>query len=559
MFRFIALSAIVLLAACTPPKPAEPVDRIISGGVIHTGLPGDKTVEAVAIRDGRIVWTGKADKAGRFDAKVTTNLHGATMFPGFTDAHAHLFGIGEREVSLNLEDQPSLAAMLEKVSEYAQAHPMGVIIGRGWIETHWPEKRMPTRHDLDKAAPGRAVLLVRADGHALVASSNALEQSGVTAETQDPDGGRLERDEEGAPDGRLVDNAMGLVTTLWNSTTPHGDARRPILAKGAESYVLKGWTGMHNMSVAGADVRLLEDMARKEQMPLRVYNAINPDATNLLADGIRNVADGRVITRGVKIYMDGALGSRGAALMTPYADDPGQSGLLTLHHDDAIKLFKQALAAGWQMDVHAIGDKGNHLTLNWMEEAFKAIPKDERKLADPRWRIEHAQILLPADIPRFAQLGIIPSMQPSHAIGDLYFAPARLGKDRLKGAYAWESLIKAGSIIPGGSDAPVEKGDPRIEFFAAIARRGLVDDYQDENWQSQEAVTREQALAMFTIWPAYASFREDELGTIEPGKRADFTVFDTDFMTAKPRDILQANIVATIVDGKDVYARAKLP
>lgn len=553
MIRNLVIITSLLLAACTQPKPSESVDRIIMGGTIHTGVTAGDTVEVVAIRDGKIVWTGNRENADYFDAAETTDLQGAVMYPGFTDAHAHLFGIGEREISLNLEDQPSLAAMLQMVTEYAHEHPQGVIIGRGWIETHWPEGRMPTRHDLDQAAPGRAVLLVRADGHALVASSKALETSGINAETTDPDGGRLERDEEGAPDGRLVDNAMGLVRALWASASPKGEARRPVLAKGAESYVAKGWTGMHNMSVNATDVHLLEDMAREDDMPLRVYNGINRDAIDLLTNGTRNVADGRVITRAIKIYMDGALGSRGAALLAPYSDDPGQSGLVTLHHDDTIKLFERALRAGWQMEVHAIGDKGNRLTLDWMEEAFNAVPKDEWKVKEPRWRVEHAQILNPTDIARFAQLGIIPSMQPSHAIGDLYFAPARLGSDRLQGAYAWESLIQAGSVIPGGSDAPVEKGDPRIEFFAAIARRGLSDDYQDENWHAEDAVTREQALAMFTKWPAYASFREDELGTIEPGKRADFTVFDTDFMTAEPRDILKAKAVMTIVDGKDVY------
>jgi len=250
----------------------------------------------------------------------------------------------------------------------------------------------------------------------------------------------------------------------------------------------------------------------------------------------------------MKLYMDGALGSRGALLSAPYADAPETSGLLLMEKAQAMALFNSAIAAGVQVNTHAIGDKGNQLVLDWYEEAFSK----NLGAGDLRWRIEHAQILRTEDITRFHELGVIPSMQPSHAIGDLFFAPDRLGPDRLDGAYAWRALIDAGSVIAGGSDAPVERGDPLIEFYAAVARRGL-DGYQDQNWKPEQAATRAEALKMFTAWPAYASFQEKKLGTIEPGKRADFTVFSKDIMTVPETEILTAKPVMTIVDGEIVF------
>jgi len=247
--------------------------------------------------------------------------------------------------------------------------------------------------------------------------------------------------------------------------------------------------------------------------------------------------------------VDGALGSRGAALSEPYSDAKDTKGLLLMQENEAHEFFDRALANGIQVNTHAIGDRGNKLVLDWYEKVFSRNPD----AGDLRWRIEHSQILHVEDIPRFAALGVIPSMQPSHAIGDLHFAPDRLGPDRLAGAYAWRALIDAGSIIAGGSDAPVERGNPLIEFYAAVARRDL-KGFQGENWTPEQAVTREEALKMFTSWPAYAAFQENELGTIEVGKRADFTVFSDDIMTIAEEEIPNAKAVLTIVDGKVIYA-----
>ena len=421
------------------------------------------------------------------------------------------------------------------------------VYGRGWIETGWPEGRMPTRDDLDPVSGSTPVILRRADGHAVVVNTAALDAVGIDDETPDPEGGKIERDETGRATGVLIDMAMALLADLI--AAPNESQKRAAYEKGSAVYAAYGWTGVHNMSVDPDDVALMEDLSDAGALKIRVYNALNPEGLDTLEqNGPRVSADGHIITRAVKLYMDGALGSRGALLSRPYSDRPGTSGLLLMQEQEAAALFDRAIAAGVQMATHAIGNQANTLLLDWYEDAFARHPD----ASDLRWRNEHTQILHTEDIPRFAALGVIPSMQPSHAIGDLFFAPSRLGPDRLNGAYAWRALIDAGAIIAGGSDAPVERGDPRIEFYAAVARRGL-DGYQDENWRPGQAVSREEALKMFTAWPAFASFQEDLLGTIAPGKRADFTVFSKDIMTVSEEDILGAKAVMTIVDGEIIY------
>ncbi len=523
---------------------------IYTGGLIYTGLEERPTAQAAAVSDGVILAVGTREmiEESAGDGARTVDLGGGFMYPGFTDAHAHLLGIGMRELTLNLEDVGSISELVSIVEANVQhAGENETVFGRGWIETGWPEGRMPTRDDLDPVSGATPVILTRADGHALVANSAALDAAGVGDETPDPDGGKIERDAAGRATGILVDNAMGLVWGLIGA--PSEDEKSEAYAKASDVYSAYGWTGVHNMSVNPGDVAMMEELSAGGALGLRVYNALDPQGLDMLEkDGPRASLNGRVITRAMKLYIDGALGSRGAALIEPYADRPESTGLLLMNHDEALALFNRAVAAGVQVCTHAIGDRGNQLLLDWYEEAFAA----NLDAGDLRWRDEHTQILDPADIPRFAELGVIASMQPSHAIGDLYFAPDRLGSERLSGAYAWRALIDAGAIIAGGSDAPVERGDPRIEFYAAVARRGL-DGTQTDDWHGEQAVTREEALKMFTLWPAYASFQEDLLGTIEPGKRADFTVFSKDIMTVPAAEILTAETVMTVVDGEIVY------
>jgi predicted amidohydrolase YtcJ len=542
------------LAACAPaPKP----ELVIFDGVIHTGVDGAAPAEAVAVRDGRIIAVGTSARLVEMAeaGTRTIDLKGAHLYPGFTDAHMHLRGIGEREMTLNLDTVASIADLAARVSAAAQPLPPGQpLFGRGWIETHWPEQRFPSRQDLDAVVADRPVVLTRADGHALVANTAALEAVGLMAPNPDqPTGGRIELDAGGVPTGLLIDGAMGRIRTL--AATPSRAAVTEAYIKGSERYASLGWTGGHNMSVAPADVDVINKLSDEGKLPLRVYNAVDgndPDAFKVMG---RSDA-GLVTTRAIKLYMDGALGSRGALLWSPYADRPDTSGLQTADEAKTLAILKQAYDTGAQVCFHAIGDLGNSRVLDWMEKTFSVPDAAGHTGKDARWRVEHAQILRVEDIPRFARDGIIPSMQPSHAIGDLYFAPARLGTSRLNGAYAWRALIDAGSIIAGGSDAPVEQGDPRIEFYAAVARKDLKGQ-SGADWRPEQAVTRAEALKMFTLWPAFASFQEKDLGTIEVGKIADFTGFSGDILTVPEAEILTLEPVLTVIGGAVVWERGK--
>lgn len=562
--RLISLLAVLGLAACSQTETpvsgdlstddiVTAADRVFSGGVIYTADDVQETVELVAVREGWIVYAGSESEApaGLIGAQTDQiDLDGAAMYPGFTDSHVHIIGLGMRERLLNLEGTGSISDLQVRVAAAVADLPAGYVLeGRGWIETHWPEERFPNRRDLDEVAPDNPVFLTRADGHALVANSLALERAGITADSENPEGGDILRDANGEPTGMLIDTAMYPVSALGGTFT--GEERARVYMEGALSAARYGWTGGHDMTVPWSDVAMIEAMS--EDLPLRVYISASADGLQPLIDNGPVVSGNRrVIARAVKLYMDGALGSRGASLLQPYSDDPLNSGLLLSREDETLSAMISALEAGIQLNIHAIGDRGNRLLLDWIEQAQNAAPGGPESALDARWRNEHAQIVNPVDIPRFAELGVIPSMQPSHAIGDLFFAPARLGPDRMDGAYAWRSFIDSGVVIAGGSDAPVERGDPRIEFYAAVARRGL-DGTQMEDWRPDQAVTRAEALRMFTAWPAYASFREDEVGRIVEGLRADFTVFSDDIMTIPETDILTVDPVMTVVDGEIVW------
>ncbi len=533
-------------------EPFAVADLVIWGGTIYTAEDSGPTAQAVAVSGGRIIYVGTQAGAQGFVSPDTTiiSLEGASLYPGFVDAHAHLSGIGARELTLNLEGVASLAAVQDALAAYSQSADQPVIVGRGWIETHWPEGRFPSRWDLDDIVADRPVILFRADGHAAVANSAAFIAANITSDTEAPFGGAIQKNALGEPTGILIDTAMGLIGGLIPEPTLEDLAEQ--LTVGGQVYGQYGWTGLHNMSVRWDEVNLLETLSENGDIGIRVYNSINADAApQLFASGARSSNNERIITRAIKLYMDGALGSRGAALLEPYAD-ANTVGLILSKPEEVLPLMQTALRQGIQINMHAIGDRGNRQLLDWFEQTFNAVPPFERAVATPRWRDEHTQIVHPDDIPRYAALGVIPSMQPSHAIGDMHFAADRLGEERLVGAYAWQSFLDTGVIIAGGSDAPVERGDPLIEFYAATARRDL-SGFQGENWHPEEALTRAEALKMFTLWPATASFAEDELGSIAVGKKADFTAFDIDLMTAAEADIPKGRAILTIVDGEIIY------
>src|SRR5437870_10561909 len=554
----VALSLLLFSLTPSAPPAAQIADLVLINGNVYTVNEKQPHTEAIAVKGDRIVFVGSNADAKKYEGKMTrvVDLHGATVVPGMTDAHYHFIGVGQREMNLNLEGLTNLEDFLAKVkARVDKTKPGEWVTGRGWIETFWKPPVFPTRWDLDKISPNNPVFLTRADGHGAVANSAALKIGNVTKDTKDPFGGQVLRDKQtDEPTGMLLDNAQGFVSRNIPSPT-QADIEQAIMLSNKRSIEL-GLTQVQDPGGSYRDVDLYKKLYGEGKLKLRIYKAVSgpgPEAKRLLSEGpIIEAFGSRFNLRTIKVVSDGALGSRGAALLAPYSDDPDQKGFLRVKEEDLLPMLKEALQKGIQVETHAIGDYANRFILDEYEKALNSVPKSQRKIAEPRWRDEHSQIVNPIDIPRFAKLGIIPSMQASHAIGDLHFAPRRLGMKRLEGAYAWQSFIKSGVIVPGGSDAPVERGEPMIEFYAAVARKDI-RGYSGEGWHPEEKITREQALKTLTIWPAYAAFEENLRGSIEVGKLADLTVLSADIMKIPEMEILKTHCVLTVVGGEIVY------
>jgi predicted amidohydrolase YtcJ len=558
----LALLTLVCGAVAVAAQTTNPAELLFVNGNVYTVNEGQPRAQALAVRDGLIVFVGSNEDAKKYKGKGTrtVDLKGRTVVPGLIDAHYHLAGVGQREMTLNLEGTTSVDDFLAKVkARVDQAKPGEWVTGRGWIETFWKPQAFPTREQLDRIAPNNPVYLVRADGHGAVVNSAALKVAGITKETEAPFGGEIMKDKQtGEPNGMLLDRAQGLVTRHLPAPSP-ADLEQALIL-GARRSVELGWTQVQNAGVSWSEVELMKRLLSERKIKLRVYEAIRgpgEDADRLLREGPQvGLFDGRLTVRTIKVSFDGALGSKGAALLENYSDHD-TAGFLTYRPGELSPMFEAALRKNIQIETHAIGDRANREILNLYEQAFNEVPPIQRtERGDPRWRVEHAQIVHPDDIPRFKKLGIIPSMQPSHAVGDLHFAPSRLGLKRLAGAYAWQSFIKQGSIVPGGSDAPVERGEPMIEFYSAVARKDQ-KGFAGEGWHPEEKVTREQALKMFTTWAAYAAFEEKQRGTIEVGKAADLTILSADIMQIPEAEILKTKCVMTVINGEVVFEAGK--
>jgi predicted amidohydrolase YtcJ len=550
------LLSILCLFGAFGANAADDVDLLLINGNVYTVNEKQPHAEAVAVRKARIVFVGSNADAKKYHAKEVVDLAGKTVVPGLTDSHCHIFGIGEREMNLNLEGTNTRDDFLAKVkARAAQTAPDKWITGRGWIETFWKPPTFPTRDELDKIAPSSPIFLTRADGHAAVANSAAFQIAHIDKTTPNPFGGEILKDAgTGEPNGMLLDNAQDLVET--KIPKPTDAEREQALLRGVEREIKLGWCEIQNAGSELADQAIIRRAFSPNKIKLRIYNAAwgpGDAARALLKNGpTLNAFDKHFTQRTIKVIFDGALGSRGAALLAPYSDKSETSGFLTQKPEELLPMFAEALRRGIQVETHAIGDRANRLILDLYEKAFATVPPNERKIREPRWRVEHAQNLTEQDIPRFAKLGVIASMQPSHAISDLFFAPSRLGLERLRGAYAWQSLLKSGAIICGGSDAPVERGEPMIEFYAAVARKSLKGE-SGPGWHPEQAVSRDDALKMFTRWPAYAAFEENEKGTIEVGKLADFTILSDDIMKIPEPEILKTRSLKTVIGGEIVY------
>src|SRR5437588_8121442 len=559
----ILLAVLTLLLWSFAPNATrfDAADLVFINGNIYTVKEKQPLAEAVAVKGDRIIFVGSNAAVKKYEGANTriVDLHRSTMVPGMTDAHYHFIGVGQREMNLNLEGITNLEDFLAKVKQRVdQAKPGEWVTGRGWIETFWKPPVFPTRWDLDRISPNNPVFLGRADGHGAVANSAALKLGNVTKETKDPFGGQILRDKKtGEPVGMLLDNAQRFVSQQIPPVTQADIEQAMILANNRSIQL--GLTQIQDPGGTYRDVDLYKKLYGEGKLKLRIYKAVygpGEEAKRLLSEGpIIEAFGNRFNLRTIKVVSDGALGSRGAALLAPYSDTPDSSGFLRVKEEDLLPMLKEALQQGIQVEPHAIGDYANRFILDEYEQALNAAPKSERKIAEPRWRDEHSQIVNPIDIPRFAKLGIIPSMQASHAIGDLHFAPSRLGMERLKGAYAWNSFLKSGVIVPGGSDAPVERGEPMIEFYAAVARKDI-RGFSGEGWHPEEKITRDQALKTLTIWPAYAAFEENLRGSIQVGKLADLTILSADIMKIPEMEILKTHCVMTVIGGEVVYEAA---
>ena len=478
------------------------------------------------------------------------DLHGKTLLPGLIDAHGHVMEMGYQALSVDLNGTPTLATALAKVKAYAAANPQAQwIVGGGWNQQRWGLSRFPTAAELDAAVADRPVWLSRVDGHAGWANSRALAAAGITAATPDPSGGRIERDGAGNPTGVLVDSAKALVEAkLPKPTSVEADRA---LAKALAMLAEVGLTGVGDAGIDRATWDRYRRFAAMGKLTTRIY---------ALAGGMAELAaiapagpigwsfDDRLAMRGVKLYADGALGSRGAWLKAPYSDEPGNRGLQFLTGTALADAVAKATGGGFQVAVHAIGDAANAQVL----DAYARVPAATRAVL--RLRIEHAQIVDPGDLPRFAALGIIASMQPTHATSDKGMAEARLGEARLAGSYAWATLLRSGARLAGGSDFPVEPPNPLFGIHAAVTRQDR-SGQPAGGWRPAERLSRVQALAAFTIGGAYAAFAETRVGTLEPGKWADFVVTDRDPFTVPAEELWQVRAEQTWLAGKPVYRR----
>ncbi|HEX5387285.1 MAG TPA: amidohydrolase [Gemmatimonadales bacterium] len=537
------------------PNHAAPADLIVTAGHIYTADTIHPAAQAFAARGGRIVFVG--DRAGalalRGPATRVLDLPGRTILPGLADAHAHLLNLGTFLHNVDLTGTATYDEVIARVAARARATPPGQwIIGRGWDQNRWPDRAFPIHDALSRAVSDHPVMLTRVDGHALLANAKAMALAGVTAATPDPAGGRIERKPGSRePTGVFVDNAKSLIE---RAVPPLSDAEidAALLAGQAEAERW-GLVSVHDPGEPERVLARLEALAKDRRLTLRVYAMVADDSAALAHAFARGplsaLYGGHLWIRAVKLYADGALGSRGAALLAPYSDDPANVGLLRNPPAHLRDVAVRALRAGFQVATHAIGDRGNRVALDAYASALAEVA-----VKDHRFRIEHAQVLSPADIPRFAQLGVIPSMQATHATSDMPWAERRLGPERIKGAYAWRSLLATGVIIPNGTDTPVEPVNPLRTFHSAITRQNEANQ-PPGGWYPAQRMTRDEALASMTRWAAYAAFEEQVMGTLSPGKYADFTVLDRDIMTAAPEEILGTHVLATYVGGAAVYQR----
>lgn len=556
-FLMVAAGGMSIAAAGAP-------QTIFFNGNIYALDAAAPRAEALAIADGRLIAVGSnADVTLLAGAEgKSVDLEGATVLPGLIDAHGHLLSLGSMGLGkLDLSQTRSFDDVLARISERVRIAKSGEwILGRGWDHESWPERRLPDHARLSAISPHNPVWLQRVDGHMGLANAAAMAQAGIRRDTLSPAGGEIQHDAAGEPSGIFVDAAMSLI----RGAAEDGRGTAELLLKAQQMCLSAGLTGVHDPGISPSEAAVYRQLADDGSLKLRVYAMIHADdAPAFFAKHGLTISE-RLTVRACKAYMDGALGSRGAWLQRPYADravdEAGRpyAGLQLTPTAAFRELVQDAVKHGYQVCTHCIGDQANRTVLDAYESVLKELgpsgtPASAR--INPRFRIEHAQVLHPADIPRFKLLGIIPSMQPTHCTSDMRWVEQRIGIDRARGSYAWSSLLKSGAQIAAGSDFPVESHNPFLGIYAAITRQD-VEGHPPGGWMPEERMSREQALRAFTLDAAYAAFEEKEKGSLAVGKLADFIVLDRDVMSCAPREIPATRVLRTVIGGETVYEAA---
>jgi predicted amidohydrolase YtcJ len=548
VLRFtLAVWVVTVLATSCARAPS--CDRLFVGGQVHTPA-GVRRLE-IAVEAGRIVALVPPASAGawRRAAAEVVDVSGAHLYPGFTESHGHLVGYGASLEQVDLRDTASFQDVVERVKRAAAAVPPGTwVLGRGWDQNRWPDKSFPSNATLSAVVPDHPVLLRRVDGHAVVTNARGLALADITAATKDPPGGRILRDRTGAPIGVLVDTAADLLAGAVPAPTAADIERRVLLA--CKALAAFGITEFHDAGTSRAELAVLRKLEGEARLRVRVYVMLDGGDDELLdgefAAGPQVGRDGMLAVRAVKLFADGALGSRGAWLSQPYSDELGTHGLEVTPGARLAEVIRRAAKAGFQPCVHAIGDAAVNRVLDLYERELGPGG------ATLRPRIEHAQVVRPADVPRFGALAVIASVQPTHCTSDMPWAPARLGPERVAWAYRWRSLLSAGARLCLGSDVPVESPDPRLGLWAAVTRR-TPQGTPPGGWNPSEALTPAEAVAGYTSWASYAAFEENWRGTLVAGNAADFTVLDRDLEKGAAAKILQVSVLRTVVAGRDIF------